>query len=814
MKVLSILALTLGLCGRAAPLDAGAISSGELEIKGIEEPSGGSQMPGYAVGSAVTRPSGMPSLGSAPLSLALGNTFTGFDFADNATQNGGFLFIPPDPIGAAGTDRLIAVVNAMIEARKKDGTLLWRSGLKDFFTPQSPVTPTFQSPVTYTFDPKVIYDQYEDRFVVVTLERVHAGSNPNSGNQSKIFLAVSKTGTPASATSADWNYHKINAEESIGGYDHWVDYPGFAVDEEAVYLAGNMFGHVGGSTHFSVRLWIIDKGKSGGFYDGGPASFTVHNPYAGGGLAVTTQPAHVFGTSGAGQGIGTYLVWYSGLTRGGVGGQESVQVVRVDDPLDTPTFTQEFVGVGDIEDFEVIALPDAPQSGTAALVEVNNRRALHAVWRDDALWLTATLIPNSGPDAGQTTAHWFKLNTSAAPGGDITLADQGNIGGEDIAQGTYTFFPTVAVNAAGDAMFGFSASASSIYPGAYAAGRQVTDAPGTVQASATVQAGLDYYVRTFGGPSNRWGDYSGISLDPTDDNVFWVFNEFADLRGAASIGEEGWWGTAWASVTLVRPPVGFRLLPPVAYENISAGDRIDIGVAAFDMDQVSGATIALANPVGGWTVQSATANASLFSGISSNGNKTLTLTALAPVNGDALLGTFTLQSPAGFDADMTAAFEVASITLTRGAVAENFTAAANKIGLKTRVNPQIKRVWTDQRGVFPGEGVTLFAEVDPNTNPGVVTAKIRRYNQPVNAVKTVTLNSVNGSDPPLYSKTLSGTDFSTSAELGLYYIDLDFSGVASPISGAGGFALAHTIFAYPEPMLVEPDVNGHPDSRS
>ena len=43
--------------------------------------------------------------------------FLAFNFDDNATENGGFVFIPPDPIGSAGLDRLIGVVNAGIECR-------------------------------------------------------------------------------------------------------------------------------------------------------------------------------------------------------------------------------------------------------------------------------------------------------------------------------------------------------------------------------------------------------------------------------------------------------------------------------------------------------------------------------------------------------------------------------------------------------------------------------------------------------------------------------------------------------------------------
>ena len=67
------------------------------------------------------------------------------------------------------------------------------------------------------------------------------------------------------------------------------------------------------------------------------------------------------------------------------------------------------------------------------------------------------LDPNSGADSGQATAMWVKLDTSNLA--NLTLADSGTIGGEDIATGTYTTFPSIAVNAAEVVVVGFSASA-------------------------------------------------------------------------------------------------------------------------------------------------------------------------------------------------------------------------------------------------------------------------------------------------------------------------------------------------------------------
>ena len=102
------------------------------------------------------------------------------------------------------------------------------------------------------------------------------------------------------------------------------------------------FGTDGGAFG-GVRLWIVNKGVSGGFYGGGTASWNVYNPYAAGsGFENTTMPAQVFGAGGVGSNIGTFLVSYSALTDGT---NEYVQVVRVDNPLGTPSFSLEFVDV-------------------------------------------------------------------------------------------------------------------------------------------------------------------------------------------------------------------------------------------------------------------------------------------------------------------------------------------------------------------------------------------------------------------------------------------------------------------------------------
>ncbi len=467
-----------------------------------------------------------------------GLTIEGISFDQSGILNLENYSIPPDPIGVAGPNHVVSVVNRSIEWHTKAGVqqnsqrLGSRGGtaVGSFFATLNPAE--------RVFDPKVIYDQFAARFLVVALERTDT-SLGDSTNTSRLLFAVSDDADP----NGTWYFSAINSRLSIGGSDRWADYPGLAVDSQAIYLTANMFSFGSSPTFAASRLWILDKAP---FYAGGTAAATVYDPSTAAGLssqAFTLQPAHMFGT--APTGVGTFLVssdWVSGST-------DFLSVIRVHAPLGTPTFTNQFISLGDIHNSSA-AFPDAPQAGTSTLLETNDVRALNAVWRNNQLYAVNTVVPPSGTDAGQATAHWYRINTATLSA--LALADQGNVGGEDIATGTHTFFPSIAVNGTGDVAIGFSASAASIYGSAYYTGRLTSDAAGTVRASRQLAPGLDYYVRTFGTGRNRWGDYTGTSVDPADDTTFWAFNEYALTRGTLlnNSPEDGRWGTRWASFTL------------------------------------------------------------------------------------------------------------------------------------------------------------------------------------------------------------------------------------------------------------------------
>jgi PKD repeat protein len=88
---------------------------------------------------------------------------------------------------------------------------------------------------------------------------------------------------------------------------------------------------------------------------------------------------------------------------------------------------------------------------------------------------------------------------------------------------------SIALNGNGQLGMGYSVSSTTVYPGirycgqsstAYAAGSGVLDvAEEVIQTATTSQTAY-----------NRWGDYSSISIDPSNDNTFWFTTEYGGSR--------------------------------------------------------------------------------------------------------------------------------------------------------------------------------------------------------------------------------------------------------------------------------------------
>src|SRR5919199_1734125 len=114
--------------------------------------------------------------------------FSGPSFDSVGKLNNGYYYIPPDSSEATGLTKLVMAVNGQIEIANKDGTSPANVSLDGFF---SSLNGSIN--VNGVFDPKVIYDQVNDRFIVVALEQ-HAATSTSPAS-SHILVAVSNTGS-------------------------------------------------------------------------------------------------------------------------------------------------------------------------------------------------------------------------------------------------------------------------------------------------------------------------------------------------------------------------------------------------------------------------------------------------------------------------------------------------------------------------------------------------------------------------------------------------------------------------------------------
>jgi len=81
----------------------------------------------------------------------------------------------------------------------------------------------------------------------------------------------------------------------------------------------------------------------------------------------------------------------------------------------------------------------------------------------------------------------------------------------------------------GDIAVGYSASSTSVYPAIRFTGRVPSDPPGSLESEASIIEGSG--SQTGGTSAYRWGDYTAMQVDPSDDCTFWYVNEYEKASG-------------------------------------------------------------------------------------------------------------------------------------------------------------------------------------------------------------------------------------------------------------------------------------------
>lgn len=471
-----------------------------------------------------------------------GVKFNAIDAVDCCTNSGFSATVPPDIDMAAGPDHLVVVVNIAFEVYDKSGNSL--SGPLSFaeFFDGTPGCTAFDGGFAGVFDPDVVYDTVNDRFVLGI-----------DGNGTDFCVAATQTGDPTGM----WN--RYGFPTNVDGA--FFDFPHMGVGEEAIFMGSNQFG---GALPFGFqgRIFAMDKAA---MYAGNPLSVVTREvapPGMEGAANVkldgTPQPSQQ-------QPTGTPFYIMTEFFDGKVH-----SVYSWDDPFGANTWAHE----GDVDLAAGSGVPcegfacfpiSWPQKGSVEILAGNDFRGQETEYRNGYLWTTQTISCNPGKGT-RNCVRWAQIDpTQVVPAPDQTAFPlaagvsgviQAGVFGSDW---DYRSFPSIAVNSCNDMAVGYSYSKApgnsggTWYPSIFATGRQASDALGYVGGERLLKKGNGAYSSfqdNGGNAPERWGDYTGMTLDP-DGKTFWYAGQYAAGEPAVSIvsgNDLANWGTHVSSM--------------------------------------------------------------------------------------------------------------------------------------------------------------------------------------------------------------------------------------------------------------------------
>jgi len=431
-----------------------------------------------------------------PLSVTVNSTFDGIDQIQIIGSP------PPDPIVSVGPEHLLSMVNTHIALYDKDGNQLEIADLDAPFMGNDGFFEDVDSGFS-AFDPWTVYDRYSDRFFVMAVE-VEAGGE-EGGDEANLLIGVSTSDAPGDLDvapgdiSIDWIKVSLDGTADFGDGVSYINYPKIATDADSVYITGNHFLFGGGFQ--GQQVIRLDKADLLAGTVTVTASILLDDVEE-----ITTpdqilQPAQsVDRLPGQPQLFVSVAVDFAG-----------VDVWELDDDNAlTKTATvgpvfNEFTG-------------GVPQMGVPDTVESLSPRMMNAVWRDGAIWTTHT-IEEDIINGSHAMVRWYEIATF--PGGAF-LNQLGDIN----PFGAYAFMPAINVDASGKMGIVYNLGASDRFIDLVVTGRQPFQPDGFTELGVVIKSGAAGYNPT-AQDEERWGDYSGIALDPIDDHTFWAFGETA-----------------------------------------------------------------------------------------------------------------------------------------------------------------------------------------------------------------------------------------------------------------------------------------------
>ncbi len=389
---------------------------------------------------------------------------------------------PADPMVAAGPSDVITAINFEFAIWDKYGRERARFNINDFLGDNSLI-----------FDPKIIYDVFENRFVMVWILRDDGTSVAT--RRSFWIVMVSDNST----AEGNWTVYNVDAHRVGSGTDKtiWVDYPYVGVDDDALILSGDNIGYPGSANGGQSRLRFLRKSEiyagnsSYAFWDlvGLQTNGVFDRRMAVSTHTLPSGPAYVV-NSERGGGSNIIVRTYTNTTF--VNGTPPT-VVKDIDPV-TP----------------YSSAPAMAQGGGNPGLESQDCSLINCVTVNNELFFAHGTAANFGLVRGAIKTYRYSRITSA-------VIDEDIIGSSlyDASYGAVAARPDLS-----DRILVMSSSALTEFPSARVFGRRNIDP--TWGSSTNLVSGNAFVDVTNGTGRNRWGDYAGATLDPSDDETFYV----------------------------------------------------------------------------------------------------------------------------------------------------------------------------------------------------------------------------------------------------------------------------------------------------
>ncbi len=423
--------------------------------------------------------------------------------------------VPPDPCASVGPSHVVFMVNTRIAFYDKaTGSEQFNQDLDTFFNGQRQTS--------FLFDPKVVYDHIAQRWIVMCLEQDDPSQN------SGILIGVSDDNNP----NGTWNRYRINAVVNYSGTPTWQDYVSLGYNKDGIFMAGNSFAFGGGVP--GCAFFVVRKAEA----------------LTGAALTVTVIKDEVFETWTP-QAVENFdpALNKSYFANAHFGGTTQWQIHRIDNVTTVPTKTTTNVTV------PTYASPTfQARSTNGQTLDSMDGRCYNAVFRSNKI----VAIHNNN-NGGLIKARWYQFNVNTTTNA-VTLGQSGDISiaGQDCHMGS------ISINANDDIAVGFTRSSPSITADIMVASRKSTDPAGTMGIPLLLEssAGNNY-------TQNRWGDYSSVSVDPSDNLSFWI--------GHMNVRADNFWRTGFFKLAV--GPVGFAF---TTNKTVVAGQNSVLGTITLD----------------------------------------------------------------------------------------------------------------------------------------------------------------------------------------------------------------------------------------